>query len=329
MRGSWTDLSKQNRNIGLSSSARCERRIIRPKLVSISSHRHDSTSLPSLLDLERGLAEGQDVLECQYFAKPANIKHVKKNRSQEGYLNSPILSAGSDSSVCSAGMDTPPGRMPIFPKSRTTLLGRSRDSMTLQALQSEKVRNCLPVKLQALQSLHSKLHTPIISVTDENDTATVLSSPSFSEPPSPYNWSAKPAKNGSSHSLEVPATEYPSPDLSSRTKLPAQLTQEMLDQHSYHYYLMNNFFLSDSDSDSPTPARSKKVRFAAEMRFLSPSPELKSMKPSCSCQQNNSVRFVYIQVAGTMFQTQWTTLERHPNTLLGSSEKYDYYDHSR
>eukprot|EP00116_Pleurobrachia_bachei_P009518 sb/3469780/ len=29
-----------------------------------------------------------------------------------------------------------------------------------------------------------------------------------------------------------------------------------------------------------------------------------------------------------MFQTQWTTLARHPNTLFGTNEKFDYFDHT-
>lgn len=36
-----------------------------------------------------------------------------------------------------------------------------------------------------------------------------------------------------------------------------------------------------------------------------------------------------LQVAGTMFQTHWTTLDRHPDTLLGSEEKFQYYDNTR
>ena len=36
-------------------------------------------------------------------------------------------------------------------------------------------------------------------------------------------------------------------------------------------------------------------------------------------------RYAYIE-AGKLFQTRWETLERHNHTLLGSDEKWEYFD---
>jgi hypothetical protein len=115
------------------------------------------------------------------------------------------------------------------------------------------------------------------------------------------------------------------------------VTSEMLQKHSYHYYLMHNFFLSDSSSSSnsedsgadisqTTPV--KKVTFKLEPEYI-PSEPTVPRSAQCSCNQRNPVRYAYIQVAGTMFQTHWTTLDRHPDTLLGGPDKFQYFDYTR
>ena len=124
---------------------------------------------------------------------------------------------------------------------------------------------------------------------------------------------------------------------SKATKKVPVVTREMLEKHSYHYYLMHNFFLSesssssfsedDSNQDSPaTPV--KKVNFKLEPEIIPPEPN-RGGSGHCTCNQRNPAKYAYIQVAGTMFQTHWTTLDRHPDTLLGSQDKFQYYDFDR
>ena len=90
------------------------------------------------------------------------------------------------------------------------------------------------------------------------------------------------------------------------------ITEEMLQKHSLHYLLMNNFFLSDSD-DSLAGKPLKKVRFNLEPEVI---------------QERNYSDYVFIE-AGAVFQTRWETLERHQQTLLGSDEKWQYYDNEK
>ncbi|KAL5260390.1 hypothetical protein ACHWQZ_G010492 [Mnemiopsis leidyi] len=121
------------------------------------------------------------------------------------------------------------------------------------------------------------------------------------------------------------------------TKKVPVVTREMLEKHSYHYYLMHNFFLSESSSSSFSEDESnqdspvtlvKKVNFKLE-------PEIIPLEPNqgppdhCTCNQRNTTKFAYIQVAGTMFQTHWATLDKHADTLLGSQDKFQYYDFDR
>ena len=127
------------------------------------------------------------------------------------------------------------------------------------------------------------------------------------------------------------------------------VTEEMLEKHSYHYYLINNFFLSDSSSeDSLHSPDDKIVTFDEALIFIGPtgsplsqrgrvnfgsnesSPCDNTFNPHCACQEKkNHKKFAYIHVAGSMFQTQWSTLDRHPTTLLGSKDREKYYDPKR
>ena len=96
-----------------------------------------------------------------------------------------------------------------------------------------------------------------------------------------------------------------------KTKRPV-ITEEMLEKHSIHFMLMHNFFLSDSDVSQTGQEITvvKKVRFNVEPEVL---------------EQREYSDFAFIE-AGSLFQTRWETLERHGETLLGSEDKWQYYD---
>ena len=191
--------------------------------------------------------------------------------------------------------------------------GEVEDELGPGTFQASRARDSIQLTFNSVQKFRPKILPPRISITIENDEEEEMP-----ESPTPVNKFKDSLeglnlidgrKNSQKSQLEVPEQQKPA-------RIPV-LTDEMLEKHSLHYLLMHNFFMSDSSADSsprntPTPPcpGPKRVRF-------DPVPTEIQDKPVSE--------YAFIE-AGALFQTRWETIERHEHTLLGSQDKWQYFD---
>ena len=242
-------------------------------------------------------------MEKQVFGNPGKYKLVvKKNNRLDRILKN---NGGSNS-----GYNTPESQ-----SSACSLISLEDDLEDgLGTFQAARARDSIQLTFNSVQKFRPQILPPRISITIENDDEATSESPTpvnkFRDSLEGLNLMDGLSKRESRKSqLEVPESTSSKP-----VRTPV-ITDEMLEKHSLHYLLMHNFFMSDSSSDSspgntPEPRGRKRVRF-------DPIPTEIQEKPASE--------YAFIE-AGSVFQTRWETLERHEHTLLGSQEKWQYFD---
>ena len=334
-RGSWTDLSRKE--------------VSSPSLACRSLSRARSASQTDLMDLS------PSSLEAKYFDNPSKFRLAVKPGLGLTLENGPRSSSAPSGKLSDNHLDSPEDQR-LVSKKRT--FSKAKDSMKKPS--DNKGNNGVPLisitdesdsgTESTLNSAVSSPQTP--ETTGIENPACIVNFTSSSVTENVNNpkldfMIEKKLDHNDEMRLEIPegtdeavrpngdVTPGNSSNITRTVKKVPVITDEMLQKHSYHYYLMHNFFLSESSSsgqsedegnqESPETPTVKKVTFNLEPEVITLEPDT----PSCSCLQRNPAKYAYIQVAGTMFQTHWTTLDRHPDTLLGRQDKFQYYDYSR
>ena len=328
-RGSWTDLSKQE--------------IPSPSLACRKLARARSSSQTDLFDPD------PSPLMARYFASPGKLRLAVKPGLgvivNKGSCSNPSERLTDD-------LDSTEDEATVKKKT----FNKAKDSIRLRKNSPGSTRlPSISITLteeseSAVESIRDPtVHRPPQTELEQKNSASIVD---FTEVENVINKSSNlkfltESKSGSNKILDMeipenlPESVKANGDSTSgsaatakkvKAKVPI-VTNEMLQKHSYHYYLMHNFFLSESSSssyseDEVTPTVTKKVTFKLEPEYIPPEPSVPRPE-HCSCNQRNPTKYAYIQVAGTMFQTHWTTLDRHPDTLLGSNDKFQYYDYNR
>ena len=242
-------------------------------------------------------------MEKQVFGNPGKYKLVVNKSSRLG----DILKNNSGNN---SGYDTPDSMSSAC--SLISLTDELDDG--LGTFQAARARDSIQLSFNNVQKFVPRILPPRISITVENIEEETPDSPTpvnrFKDSLEGLNLIDGRRESWNSGHLEVPIPE-PKP-----VRIPV-ITEEMLEKHSLHYLLMHNFFMSDSSLDSspcntPTPpVGPKRVRFNLE---------------PIEIEDNTPVsEYAFIE-AGALFQTRWETIERHEHTLLGSQEKWQYFD---
>eukprot|EP00116_Pleurobrachia_bachei_P001958 sb/3462220/ len=335
MRGCWTDLSKVDRIQHSPSLAVRTRSVgLRPK---------PSPSLTSLYDLEKDvLSRDEGVVERRVFNNPGKYKvMVKKshavNKAKKNISASYNNLIGSPDSYVSLS--------PSSSRDSVASLSELNERLVNKSKIASKARDS--VQLLTIGHVQKFVATPpTISVTNEdNEDLTPIMSPGApqglllrhrdslgtalkrrgehrqtseeeeDEEETPVG------ENTISNSGVLPLHPGTPPQVAKTHKVP-DVTPEMLSKHSLHYYLMNNFFVSDSSSfeEGSTPTTPRTRRKHKKVRF--------DTSPNVIYTQPRGGDYAFIE-AGALFQTRWETLDRHPHTLLGGQEKWNYYDVER